>query len=80
MHTLAVPPRPVKQARALAYGLALACTTLTPLPSHAFTYDTQASPVVIQHQSTGTPLVICARIDWFSLDTRCYAATGGSSC
>ena len=57
MHTLALPTRPVKQARALAYSLALACTTLTPLPSHAFTYDTQAGPVVIQHQSTGTPLV-----------------------
>ena len=57
MHTLALPTRPVKQARALAYGLALACTTLTPLPSHAFTYDTQAGPVIVQHQSTGTPLV-----------------------
>jgi hypothetical protein len=54
VHTLALPTRPVKQARALAYGLALACTTLTPLPSHAFTYDTQAGPMVIQHQSTGT--------------------------
>jgi Matrixin len=57
VHTLALPPRPVKPARALAYGLALACTTLTPLPSHAFTYDTQAGPVIVQHQSTGTPLV-----------------------
>jgi hypothetical protein len=57
VHTLALPTRPVKQARALAYGLALACTTLTPLPSYAFTYDTQAGPVIVQHQSTGTPLV-----------------------
>jgi hypothetical protein len=57
VHTLALPTRPVKHARALAYGLALACTTLAPLPSHAFTYDTQAGPVIVQHQSTGTPLV-----------------------
>ena len=57
MHTLALPPRPVKHARTLAYGLALACTTLAPLPSHAFTYDTQAGPVIVQHQSMGTPLV-----------------------
>ena len=57
MPTLALLTRPVKPARALAYGLALVCTTLTRLPSHAFTYDTQAGPVVIQHQSTGTPLV-----------------------
>ena len=57
MHTLALPMRPVKHARTLAYGLALACTTLAPLPSDAFTYDTQAGPVVVQHQSTGTPLV-----------------------
>src|SRR5216683_3199681 len=48
---------PVKQARTIAYGLALACTTLAPLPSPAFTYDTQAGPVIAQHQSTGTPLV-----------------------
>jgi predicted Zn-dependent protease len=57
VHTLALPMRPVKQARTLAYGLALACTTLAPLPGDAFTYDTQAGPVVVQHQSTGTPLV-----------------------
>ena len=57
MRTLALPTLPVKQARTIAYGLALACTTLAPLPSPAFTYDTQAGPVVAQHQSTGTPLV-----------------------
>ena len=39
MPTLALPMRPVKQARTLAYGLALACTTLAPLPGNAFTYD-----------------------------------------
>ena len=57
MLTLALPTRPVKQARTLASSLALACMTLAPLPSDAFTYDTQAGPVVVQHQSTGTPLV-----------------------
>ena len=57
MHTLALRMRPVKHARLLAYGLALACTTLAPLPGDAFTYDTQAGPVVVQHQSTGPPLV-----------------------
>ncbi len=57
MRTLALPMLPVKQARTIAYGLALACTTLAPLPSPAFTYDTQAGPVIAQHQSTGTPLV-----------------------
>ena len=57
MPTLALPPRPVKPARALAWGLVLACTTLMPLPSDAFTYDTQAGSVIVQHQSTGTPLV-----------------------
>jgi predicted Zn-dependent protease len=57
VHTLALPMRPVKQARTLAYGLALACATLVPLPSHAFTYDVLAGPVIVQHQSTGTPLV-----------------------
>jgi hypothetical protein len=56
VHILALPTLPVKHARTLAYGLALACTTLAPLPSHAFTYDTHAGPVVVQHQSTGTPL------------------------
>ena len=57
MRTLALPTLPVKPARTIAYGLALAYTTLAPLPSDAFTYDTQAGPVVVQHQSTGTPLV-----------------------
>ena len=57
MRTLALPTLPVKQARTLVYGLALACTPLAPLSSDAFTYDTQAGPVVVQHQSTGTPLV-----------------------
>src|SRR4029450_2808349 len=44
-------------ARPLPYGLALACATLVPLPSHAFTYDVLAGPVIVQHQSAGTPLV-----------------------
>jgi predicted Zn-dependent protease len=57
VHTLALPMRPVKPARPLAYGLALACTTLLPLPSHAFTYDVLAGSVIVQHQSTGMPLV-----------------------
>jgi len=47
----------VKQARAITGGLCLVCTTLAPLPSHAFTYDVLAGPVIVQHQSTGTPLV-----------------------
>ena len=57
MHTLAPPALPVNPARAIAGGLCLVCTTLAPLPSHAFTYDVLAGSVIIQHQSTGTPLV-----------------------
>jgi hypothetical protein len=57
MHTLALPPLPVNPARAIAGGLCLACTSLVPLPSHAFTYDVLAGPVIVQHQSTGAPLV-----------------------
>ena len=72
MHTLALPTLPVKHARTIAYGLALACTTLAPLPSHAFTYDTQAGPVVVQHQSTGTPLV------WPALPIRISLELGGA--
>jgi len=72
VHTLALPTLPVKHARTIAYGLALACTTLAPLPSHAFTYDTQAGPVVVQHQSTGTPLV------WPALPIRISLELGGA--
>src|SRR6266581_1612446 len=57
MHTLALPPLLVNPAQAIAGGLCLACTTLVPLPSHAFTYDVLAGSVLVQHQSTGTPLV-----------------------
>ena len=57
MHTLAPPALPVNPARAIACGLCLVCTTLAPLPSHAFTYDVLAGSVIVQHQSTGTPLV-----------------------
>ena len=57
MHTLAPPALPVNPARAIAGGLCLLCTTLAPLPSHAFTYDVLAGSVIVQHQSTGTPLV-----------------------
>jgi len=57
MHTLALPPLPVNPARAIAGGLCLVCTTLAPLLSHAFTYDVLAGSVIVQHQSTGTPLV-----------------------
>ena len=57
MPTLALPTFPVNPARALAGGLCLVCATLTPLPSDAFTYDVLAGPVIVQHQSTGTPLV-----------------------
>lgn len=57
MRTLALPTRRVNPARALACGLCLVGTTLAPWPSHAFTYDTLVPPVVLQHQSTGTPLV-----------------------
>src|SRR5437762_3361959 len=57
MHTLAPPTLPVNHARAIAGGLCLVCTTLAPLPSHAFTYDVLAGSVIVQHQSTGTPLV-----------------------
>src|SRR5437667_12593099 len=51
------PALPVNPARAIAGGLCLVCTTLAPLPSHAFTYDVLAGSVIVQHQSTGTPLV-----------------------
>ena len=57
MRTLALPTLRVNPARAIAGGLCLVGTTLAPLPSDAFTYDTQAGPVVVQHQSMGTPLV-----------------------
>ena len=57
MHTLALPTPPVNPARAIACGLCLVCATLAPLPSHAFTYNVLASPVIVQHQSTGRPLV-----------------------
>src|SRR5437899_6927565 len=57
MHTLAPPALPVNPARAIAGGLCLVCTTLAPLSSHAFTYDVLAGSVIVQHQSTGTPLV-----------------------
>ena len=57
MHTLAPPALPVNPARAIAGGLCLVCTTLAPLPSHAFTYDVLAGSVIVQHQITGTPLV-----------------------
>ncbi len=57
MYTIALPTLPVNHARAIAGGLCLVCTTLAPLPSHAFTYDVLAGSVIVQHQSTGTPLV-----------------------
>src|SRR5205823_3513192 len=57
MYTLALPTPPVNAVRAVACGLGLACATLVSLPSHAFTYDVLAGPVIVQHQSTGTPLV-----------------------
>src|ERR1700704_138752 len=57
MHTLAPPALPVNPARAIACGLCLVCTTLAPLPSHAFTYDVLAGSVIVHHQSTGTPMV-----------------------
>jgi hypothetical protein len=57
MPTLALPTPPVNAARAVASGLCLVWTTLASLPSHAFTYDVLAGPVIVQHQSTGTPLV-----------------------
>ncbi len=57
MLTLALPPPPVNAARAVASGLCLVWTTLAPLLSHAFTYDVLVGPVIVQHQSTGTPLV-----------------------
>jgi Matrixin len=72
VRTLALPTLPVKHARTLAYGLALACTTLAPLPSDAFTYETQAGPVVIQHQSLGPPLV------WPALPIRIRLELGGA--
>ena len=53
MHTLALPALPVNPARAIACSLCLVCTTLAPLPSHAFTYDVLAGSVIVQHQSTG---------------------------
>src|SRR5205809_2650241 len=57
MYTIALPTLPVNAVRAIAGGLCLVCATLAPLPSHAFTYDVLAGPVVVQHQSTGMPLV-----------------------
>ena len=57
MYTLAWPMLPVNLPRAIAGGLCLVCTTLAPLPSPAFTYDVRAGSVIVQHQSTGTPLV-----------------------
>jgi predicted Zn-dependent protease len=57
MHTLALPTLPVNSVRAIAGGLCLACAPLVPLSSHAFTYDVLAGPVIVQHQSTGMPLV-----------------------
>src|SRR5438105_13914954 len=57
MYTIALPTLPVNHVRALAGCLCLGCTTLAPLPSHAFTYDVLAGSVIVQHQSTGTPLV-----------------------
>jgi Matrixin len=57
MHTLALPPLPVNPARALAGSLCLLGTALVPLASHAFTYDVLAGRAIVQHQSTGTPLV-----------------------
>jgi len=57
MHTLALPTLSVNPARAIGGGLCLACAPLVPRPSHAFTYDVLAGPVIVQHQSTGTPLV-----------------------
>src|SRR5262245_61059312 len=57
MHTLAPPTRPVNLARVLACGLCLVWATLTPRPSYAFTYDVLAGSIIVQHQSTGTPLV-----------------------
>jgi Matrixin len=57
VYTIALPTLPINYARAIACGLCLVCTTLAPLASHAFTYDTQVGPVVVQHQSAGTPLV-----------------------
>jgi hypothetical protein len=46
MHTLALPTLPVNSVRAIAGGLCLACATLVPLSSHAFTYDVLAGPVI----------------------------------
>jgi Matrixin len=57
MHTLALPTLAVNPARTIAYGLCLVCMPLAPLPSHAFTYDVLVGPVIVQHQSTGLPLV-----------------------
>ena len=50
MYTLALPTPPVNAVRAVACGLGLACATLVPLPSHAFTYDVLAGSVIVQHQ------------------------------
>jgi len=57
MHILALPTLLVNRARAIAYSLCLLGTPLAPLSSHAFTYDVCAGSVIVQHQSTGTPLV-----------------------
>jgi len=57
MPTLALPTLPVNPARTLAGSLCLVCMTLAPRPSHAFTYDVRVGSVIVQHQSTGMPLV-----------------------
>jgi|RhiMetdeSRZDD1v2_1073273.scaffolds.fasta_scaffold276585_3 hypothetical protein len=56
MHTLALPPLPVKPARDIAGGRCRVGATLPSLSRHACTSAGLAGPVSIQHQSTGTPL------------------------
>jgi hypothetical protein len=57
MHTLALSTLLVNRARPIACNLCLLCLPLAPLSGHAFTYDVLAGSVIVQHQSTGTPLV-----------------------
>jgi len=47
MYAIALPTLPVNHARAIAGGLCLVCTTLAPLPSHAFTYVVLAGSVIV---------------------------------
>ena len=57
MHTLALPTLLVNRAWPIACNLCLLCLPLAPLSSYGFTYDVLVGSVIVQHQSTGTPLV-----------------------